>query len=494
MTAKLKQTARLLVSEKIEKELMNMSPNLRREIKKIQSNQNHVEVIFYNSSSILCTSCSDNARGLRATLIIIDEFRQCSLDIIQGVFSPMKILRPTPYTMKKEYRHLGEEPREIYLSSAYWKNHWMYQKMKEAVVSMYKDGRQVLLAMDYALSVHAGVRSLQQMRDEKKSFDPITYEMEYLNLMAGGSENQYYTYDLVSQAQTIKKAWYPKKLEDYSDNKRTWFGDIKRQSGEKRIVAIDIAISASTKKTSNDLSIIKCIRALPMGEKYERQEVYTETMEGIDIDSQAIRIHELKNDFNADYIVFDARTYGINFVDSMAKVLYDEERDVEYPPLKCFNIDSLGDRCKNPNAIPIMWGFIGSAQSNHDMHVAMLGALSDKKYKMLISSVTCKEEYLSNKKEYKNATQEDKAKYELPYVLSDLTLNEMVNLSKEYIQGGKIKLVEPTNGLKDKYITSAMANLFIQELETNLTERRSSCDISQLLKYKSPIMKRNRLL
>ena len=48
-----------------------------------------------------------------------------------------------------------------------------------------------------------------------------------------------------------------------------------------------------------------------------------------------------------------------------------------------------------------MWGFIGSAQSNHDMHVSMLGALSDKKYKMLISSVNCKEEYLSDKKEYK---------------------------------------------------------------------------------------------
>ena len=72
VTAKLKQTARLLVTEKIEKELMNMSPNLRREIKKIQSNQNHVEVVFSNSSSILVTACTDNARGLRATLIIVD--------------------------------------------------------------------------------------------------------------------------------------------------------------------------------------------------------------------------------------------------------------------------------------------------------------------------------------------------------------------------------------------------------------------------------------
>ena len=494
VTAKLKQTARLLVSEKIEKELMNMSPNLRREILKIQSNQNHIEVVFKNGSSLLCVACTDNARGLRSTLEIFDEYRQMDLDIIQGVFSPMKILRPTPYTMKKEYQHLKDEPREIYLSSAYWKNHWMYQKMKEAVVSMYKDKRSICFGTDYALSVRHNVRSAQQMMDEKRSFDPITYEMEYLNLMAGGSENQYYSYDLVSQAQTIKKPWYPKKLEDYADNKRTWFGDIKEQPGEKRIVSIDIAISASTKKTANDLTIVKCIRALPNGEKYERQEVYIETMEGVDIDSQAIRVRQIFEDFRGTNIVFDGRTYGTNFVDSMAKVLYDEERDIEYTPLQCYNIENLKERCKNPNAIPIMWGFIGSAQSNHDMHVAMLGALSDKKYKMLISSVNCKEEYLSSKKDYKNATQEDKAKYELPYVLSDLTLNEMVNLSKEYVSGGKIKLVEPSNGLKDKYITSAMANLFIQELEMNLTSRKSNFDVGKMLQFKAPnIKKSNRL-
>ena len=64
VTAKLKQTARLLVSEKIEKELMNMSHNLRREIAKIQSNQNHVEVVFKNGSSLLCCACNDNAKLL----------------------------------------------------------------------------------------------------------------------------------------------------------------------------------------------------------------------------------------------------------------------------------------------------------------------------------------------------------------------------------------------------------------------------------------------
>lgn len=496
ITAKLMKTSRLIVSEKIQKELMVMSPNLAREIQDIKTSTNNTEVIFRNSSSVIVTACTDNARGLRSTILIVDEFRQCDKGILDSVFSPMGILRPTPYTMKKEYSHLGEDPREIYLSSAYYKSSWLWDMVKSSTLNMYDGMKSLVFATDYALSIKHSLRSFSQMEKEKRKFDPITYEQEYLNICSGSTSDAFYTYDLISQAQKIKRPWYPRKAEEYADKKRTWFGDIKPQSEEFRVVSMDIAISASTKKVGNDLSVIKCIRVLPNGEKYERQEVYIETMEGVDIDSQAIRVRQIMEDFGKDcpvWLVFDARTYGTNLVDSMAKVLYDPIRDVEYNPIKCFNVEALSERCKNPNASPIMWGFIGSAQSNHDMHVSMLGALSDKKYKMLISSVNCKEEYLSDKKEYKNATPEDKAQYELPFVHSDLTLNEMINLSKEYIQGGKIRLVEPSNGLKDKYITSAMANLFIQELETKLTKKQNKVDISSLLQFSSQEVKRRRL-
>lgn len=472
VTAMTKKQAGLLITEKIEKELMGMSPNLRREIKKISTGQNAIEVIFHNGSSFIAGVAGEQSRGLRSTVLITDEFRLVDKEVLDSILSPTEIIRPTPYTMKKEYEHLKEEPREIFLSSAYWKNHWMWKLIKDAMIGSYK-GKSILFGTDYSLTVKHGIRSKAQMRKEKQKMDSTTYEMEYCNFMMGGSENQYYSFDLISNAQKIKKAWYPKTTEEFLDKKRTWFGDIKKQSGEIRIVSMDIAVSASTKKIKNDLTIIKCIRAIQNGEKYERQEVYTEGFEGKDIDSQAIRIRQLMEDFNADYFVFDGRTYGTNLVDSMAKILYDEERDVEYVPLKVFNNDALADRCKNPNASPIMWAFIGTAENNHVMHTTMLGSLKDGKYKMLTSHMNCKEYYLSGKKDYELATPERRAEYELPYMYSDLTLNEMVNLSREFIQGGKIKLTEPSSGTKDKYIAGAMGNLFIQELETKLTQKDS---------------------
>ena len=487
-TAKRKHTVELLIKEKIEKELIKSSPNLQREIKKISTSNNNVEVQFWNGSTFVVSPCNDDARGQRATLLIVDEFRQCDKTILDSVFSPMLIKRQPPFTFKTEYEHLKEEPREIYLSSAWYKSHWMWNLIKESILGIY-DGSSVVLCMDYAISVKHNIRSTAQMKKEKKKMSPIVFDMEYNNIMAGGAENQFYSFELVSQAQKIKKAWYPMPLEDWANNKKTWFGDIKKQNGEIRLVAMDIAMMSTKKgKTANDLSVVKCIRVLPNGNKYERQEVYTETIEGIDIDNQAIKVRRIMRDFQANYLIFDAREFGINLTDSMAKTLYDEDRDIEYPPIKVMNNDDLADRCRNDIAEPIMWAFMGTAESNHKMHTAMLGALMDKKYKMLISQVSCKEEYLAEKKEYVTGNVNQKSLYELPYIHSDLTVNEMINLSKDYVKGSLVKLKEPRNGLKDKYVTSAMANLFVQEeLEVKLTEKRNSkWDCKRSLKFRSP--------
>ncbi|MGM9544829.1 MAG: hypothetical protein ACI3T9_07560 [Romboutsia timonensis] len=91
-------------------------------------------------------------RGARSTILIVDEFRQCDKTIIDAVFSPMEIQRQPQYLMNPKYEHLREEPREIYLSSAYYKSHWMWQTVKDAIIGSY-DGTSICISMDYAISV-----------------------------------------------------------------------------------------------------------------------------------------------------------------------------------------------------------------------------------------------------------------------------------------------------------------------------------------------------
>ncbi len=75
VTALTKTQAGLLIKEKVEKELMVFSPNLRREIKKITTNQNALEVQFHNGSSFFASVAGEQSRGLRSTILIVDEFR-----------------------------------------------------------------------------------------------------------------------------------------------------------------------------------------------------------------------------------------------------------------------------------------------------------------------------------------------------------------------------------------------------------------------------------
>ena len=66
------------------------------------------------------------------------EFRQCDKTILDSVFSPMLIKRQPPFTFKPEYEHLKEEPREIYLSSAWLINNIITNILKRSAFLMRK--------------------------------------------------------------------------------------------------------------------------------------------------------------------------------------------------------------------------------------------------------------------------------------------------------------------------------------------------------------------
>jgi hypothetical protein len=62
VSATLKQS-KIIISEKIQKELLNFSPTLDREISNIVISAQEMKVTFHNGSTIFAVTASDNARG-----------------------------------------------------------------------------------------------------------------------------------------------------------------------------------------------------------------------------------------------------------------------------------------------------------------------------------------------------------------------------------------------------------------------------------------------
>ena len=88
VAAKRKKQAKLLITSKIMDDIYKKSEALRREIKSLQNNNNECRVEFWNGSIIEAVVSNDDARGYRANMLIIDEYRLLDQDTVDKVLIP----------------------------------------------------------------------------------------------------------------------------------------------------------------------------------------------------------------------------------------------------------------------------------------------------------------------------------------------------------------------------------------------------------------------
>jgi len=416
----------------------------------------------------------------RATLNIYEEFRLIDKPILDSIFSPFLISRQAPFLKKEKYKHLLEEPQEIYISSAWYKNnHYMWDTVQDHANEMlnnFEEHDMGILAFDYLLSIYHGLKTKKQIDKERKKTDEITFMLEYENIMFGENANAFFKYEMFKRNQTLKKAFYPLKNIDALAKKKNPF-DLKKQDGEIRVVSVDISAVAGE---NNDNSVIICTRLLPSSEGYERQICYIESFNGGTNTIQALRIKQIFNDFNGDYIVLDTQNVGIFLYDELGKIIYDEERNIEYPSYiySKFNEDDedLRKRTINRNGLPVIYSIKASAQLNSDIALKMRDTLQRNLIKFLIDSNEA-ERYLSKAiKEYNESEDPEIHNwYEMPYIETVLMINETVNLEYQ-IKDGKVKVSEVSNARKDRYTSLSYMNFFASILEKDLVSQDSDYD------------------
>jgi hypothetical protein len=455
-----KKQSKLIITEKIEKELMQ-NPNLAREIKQIKSSSNDATVIFHNGSTIEAVTSSENSRGYRGNILILEEFRMIDENILNTVLKPfLNVYRQPPFLKKEKYSHLREENIELYISSAWYSSHWMWKSMQSARDMMLKGKETMIFSMDYLTSLHHGLLSEKRIKKERESsnFDEISFLMEYENLMYGQNSNAIFKLEDITKNRKLKNSFTPINNLDYSTVKNK--KKEKLRDGEIRVIGVDVALMGGN---DNDATVFTCVRLIPNGDKYLRKVSYIETMEGSHTDNQAIRIKQLFEDFQASYVALDCHGNGMSIYDALVKVLYDEERDVEYEAWCSFNDDEMKKRAKSPNPLPVVFSIKAGNKLNHEIASALRVNLQNSNIELLINEIEAKE-LLSEKKSFQNASVEDKAAMVQPFVQATLLVNELVNLEHDIV-GGYIKIKEKSGKRKDRYSSLAYCNYLAKILE-----------------------------
>jgi len=471
--------ARLIITEKIAS-LINNSKNLQREIKDYRSSINECFVLFTNGSKIMAVTSNDNARGYRANILIVDEFRLLSKKTIETVLQPfLNVNRTPPYLNKPEYRHLTEENKEIYISSAWYKSHWIWDSFKSYLGSMIRGKDYFVAALSYHLSVFHNLLSKKRVAQIKQAedFDQISWNMEYEALFEGENENAYFKLDDIQQCRTLPKAFYPLTDREYveSKDKRKKATNIPKQLGELRLIGMDIALMGSNKNIKNDTTTFACVRLLPNGDGYRRDIVYIESMQGVHSELQAIRLKQLFYDFEADFVAMDTNGNGISVFDHCTKILYDKDRDVEYPAWTVINDEMMDERKIDSNAIPVIYSIKANAEINHKIATGLRSAFEKRKIRLLINDIEAKEEMIE-KRGYKKKSPEEQVRMLRPYVQTTALVNELVSLVYE-VRNGYIKIKEVGNATKDRYSSIGYANYVANLLENDLLKTNANDDI-----------------
>ena len=230
-------------------EIQNMSDNgnIIREIKDFNTSLTTPKpnVLFYNSSTIKVVPASDNARGYRANILIIDEFRMVDKTIYDSVLRRFNaVKRQPPYLKNPKYAHKTERNKQIFMSSSWFKFHWSYAKKQSFLKSMVEkgvDSTYYLCSLPYQFSLMAGLNDKESLLEEmqEEDFDFNLFAMEMGCFWSGESDGSYYKYEKLLECRTLNFSEYPIDIRSEINDKNIHF---ERTKDEIRILSCDIAL------------------------------------------------------------------------------------------------------------------------------------------------------------------------------------------------------------------------------------------------------------
>ena len=478
VTCETKEQSRNLIREKIVNELMNMSPNLKKEINpreiKIGTNESYVK--FKNGSTITAINASENTRGKRAHILVVDEYVQIKngFDTLTKILQPfLQVVRQPKYLQNPKYAHLQEENKQIYASSAWYADHWSYDLYKDYVEKMLIGESSFVCNLPYNVALKYGL--MTQKRLDEIMNDPNLSEeaflMEYSAMFYDLGEGAYIKPSDIINNRTVVKPWYPPTDIEYIAEKGkrniSWKED-RTSKQELRVLGCDIALAQGDK---NDNTVIHYSVSIPKGDKYISEVRYSEAINGGTAKAIALRLKQLYFDGDCDYVVMDIAGLGLAVLDALGEYTFDTERDIKYPPMCCFNKEDKRERCGYREAMPCVYGIVANEEINNAIAVTLKASLNNHTLKFLVNEFEG-EDWLNENKNFQMLEASEKVRLMYPYVQTTLTQMEIIKLQTEITRKG-IKLVEFGSNRKDRYSALAYMNLFIREKENELKKPKN---------------------
>lgn len=453
---------------------MTQSPLLKNEIDNVRIGPSVGEILFKNGSYIKVATASDNSRGMRANILLVDEYRMVDKNTLDTVLKRFLSAHRMPgYTAKPEYKHLKERNKEIYLSSAYFASHVSYQRFRDYAINMLDDKKKFFVCdFPYQLSIAEGLLDEEQVADDmsESGFSETKWSMEMEGMWLGSNEDSFFDFTSIANNRKIEYPWLPDEINNLVGNsKKTAIPP--KQIGEIRLISMDIALMGSSRHKNDATAIfVNSLKPTRTG-RYVNNIVYTESFEGVHTADQALRVRRLFDMYDGDYIVIDGKGVGAGTVDLLLRDIPDPDAGDILPGLSCANNKEWAERCKIPGAQKALWVINGSTQLNSDCAVLLRDGFRSGRVRLLNTEYDG-EVSLSKIKQYNSLNAEEQLKLQLPYINTTLLISELINLQYEAAPNNGVKVYAKRSKRKDRFSSLSYSVYVANQLEMDINKKR----------------------
>lgn len=461
-----KEQAASIAKSKVE-EICKLLPAFANEIDfsrgKTISSKDMVRYVFKNGSILDIMAARQSSRGQRRTGGLMEECVLIDGTLLNEVIIPTtNVDRLLPDGTRQADEVVNKS--QIYITTAGWKNSFAYEKHQELFIrSLIEPEMSVVMGGTWRIPVKEGLLNndfIEQLKLDG-TYDDTSFAREYESEWSGDAENAYFSSETFDKHRQLLQ---PEHEFSGRSSKSAYY-----------VLGVDVGRKGCT----TEIMVIKVTPQVQGSSLKSLVNLYSFDEEHFE--QQAINIKKLYYKYKARICAIDANGLGIGLIDYMVKSQIEPETGETLPPFGVEN-DEEGFYKKyrtDDMERDAMFLIKANAPLNTEAHSYVQTQMTSGRIKFLIDERTAKDKLMTTKVG-QNMTPDQRNQYLMPFVMTTILKDQMLNLVEEN-EGVNIILKQNSRGIrKDKFSAFEYALYYVKK-EEERKKKRSSRSIKDFM-------------
>ena len=408
----------------------------------------YAEITFKNGSHMDIVSTTNAARGGRRHWGTLEEFALMNGDEVNEIIIPL--MNVDRRTMSGLINPTEPHAAQTMITTAGYRGTYAHDRTLETLVDMaIEPGKSFCFGGDFRIPVMHGLLSADKVKEKLKnsSYKLESFLREYMSVWSGGSEDSYYSYELISQCRKLVRPEFKPEV-----NFKDGF----------YVMAVDVA------RFEGDQTVALIFKVYTTGERYKIHLVNIKLMNSTHFKNQAIYIKQMDNLFNFKAIVMDINGNGAGLAD----YLIDEQNEngEYYQPYGFLNKNKYSNTEKR-FSVKKLYGIEANRQFNSECFTNAHLILSLKRVSLLINERQARR-YFGKYKSWNKLNPVKQANKLIPYAQTTKLQDQLSNLKANLDNNSSIVLTMIKKSTRKDLVSAFIYGLYyINEVEEE--EKRS---------------------